>query len=120
MTAANDLDASGFPAFFEGLRGHEPFPWQQRLVARLLEDLVEAAVPEVLAVPTGMGKTAVIDAWAYALAARVRAGAATLPRRLCVVVDRRLVVDDAAVHAGELAEALRAAREQPVMHGDGR
>lgn len=107
------LDRSGFPGFFEGLRGHEPFPWQERLVGRLLEEPIDSAVPDVIAVPTGLGKTAVIDAWAYALAARAQSGRPLLARRLYVVVDRRLVVDDAAAHARELADDLAGAAARP-------
>jgi CRISPR-associated endonuclease/helicase Cas3 len=117
---ATPLDRAGFATFFEGLRGHEPFPWQQRLVSRLVEKPLDFAVPDVIAVPTGLGKTAVIDAWAYALAARVQSGAVALPRRLCLVVDRRLVVDDAAAHARELAGALASAAAQPGTRDDGR
>lgn len=114
------LDRTGFATFFEAVRGHEPFPWQDELAARLVEEPTETAVPDVISVPTGLGKTAVIDAWAYALAVRVLAGAEALPRRLYFVVDRRLVVDAAAVHARELAGLLAEAAADPGRAHDGR
>ena len=63
-----------------------PFRWQMRLLRRLLD----ADLPRVVGVPTGLGKTVVMALWLIALAE-----GAGLPRRLVYVVDRRAVVDQA-------------------------
>ncbi|WHZ21404.1 MAG: CRISPR-associated helicase Cas3 [Nitrospira sp.] len=66
--------------------GELPFPWQEDLLARMLE----GGIPEVVDIPTGLGKTSVMAIWLVA-----RACGAKLPRRLVYVVDRRAVVDQA-------------------------
>lgn len=90
-----------FPRFLELVRGHEPFAWQIELAERLRA----GDLPPLLDVPTGLGKTSLIDCWAYALgtAAAEEAG---VPLRLCFVVDRRLIVDAAFENACELKGAL--------------
>ena len=52
--------------------------------------------------PTAAGKTALIDIAVYALAKRAPGAA----RRIFFVVDRRVIVDEAADRAVELAECL--------------
>lgn len=78
----------------EGRPGHAPFSWQKRLLHRL----IEANLPAAVDVPTGLGKTAVMALWLIALGESSR-----LPRRLAYVVDRRAVVDQAT----RFAEMLR-------------
>ena len=65
---------------------------------RLLRRLLDAALPRVVDIPTGLGKTSVMALWLIALAEGAR-----LPRRLVYVVDRRAVVDQAT----RFAERLR-------------
>ena len=97
-----DLTTDGFVTFFaEVTDGLEPFPWQVDLVERL----VTGRVPDVVDVPTGLGKTSLIHCWAYALAASTTEGP-LLPRRLFFVVDRRLVVDGAYEAADDLQHRL--------------
>ncbi len=105
------LSADRFPGFFEAVRKREPFPWQAEFAARLLE----GDPPDVIDVPTGFGKTSVIDCWAYALAAQASTGDRSVPLRLCFVVDRRLVVDSAYDHADSLRHALREAASEGVV-----
>lgn len=75
--------------------------------------------PENLCVPTGCGKTSVLDIAVFELA--LQAGCSpqesTAARRVALVVDRRLVVDDAAEHARKLQKAVRhaAASGLPVL-----
>jgi CRISPR-associated endonuclease/helicase Cas3 len=101
------LDPNRFAEFFEAVnvdqgRGVEPFPWLGDLVGML----AEGRLPDVIDVPTGFGKTSVIDCWVYALAAQAAGGQRTLPLRLFMVVDRRLVVDQAYDKARAIAERL--------------
>ncbi len=63
-----------------------PFPWQERLLKRM----IDGGIPELIDIPTGLGKTSVMAIWLAA-----RASGAKLPRRLVYVVDRRAVVDQA-------------------------
>ena len=93
-----------FAQFYEAVHGRTPFPWQERLAARALA----GEWPETIAVPTGCGKTSVIDVAVFALA--TQAGIPALERtarlRTFFVVDRRLVVDDVSRHAEDLAAAI--------------
>lgn len=101
----SELGADRFPEFFKAVRGQEPFPWQADLAAML----VDGRLPDVIDVPTGLGKTSVIDCWVYALAASAARQSRAFPLRLFFVVDRRLVVDGAHESAMTLATALGAA-----------
>lgn len=84
-----------FEAFFQHVNQHAPFPWQRRLAARLAPG-AELAVT----VPTGLGKSAVLDAavWA-ALAGHWRC--------IVFVVDRRIVVDEVHERALRIDTALQ-------------
>ena len=96
------LDAADFARFFHAIHGHDPFPWQQDLVTLLYE---ANTWPDVLDLPTGSGKTAALDAAVFHLALRFgRPARAAL--RIALVVDRRLVVDDAYARASRIACAL--------------
>ena len=97
-----DLGAGDFGAFFRAIHGYLPFPWQQRLV-----DLLAAgdAWPDVLDLPTGSGKTAALDAAVFHMALRSDSPARTA-LRIALVVDRRLVVDDAHERATRIASYL--------------
>ena len=96
------LQASDFASFFCAVHCHAPFPWQRRLVEQLA---CKDCWPDVLDLPTGAGKTAALDAAVFHLALR-----ANEPRRaalrIVLVVDRRLVVDDAYGRARKIACAL--------------
>ena len=78
---------------------HSPFRWQMRLLRRLLL----ADLPQIVDVPTGLGKTAVMALWLIALTE-----GAKLPRRLVYVVDRRAVVDQATRFAQRLRRNMPA------------
>ncbi len=96
------LDAADFARFFHVIHGHDPFPWQQDLVT-LLDETNEW--PDVLDLPTGSGKTAALDAAVFHLALRFECPARAA-LRIALVVDRRLVVDDAYARASRIACAL--------------
>lgn len=73
--------------------GDSPFPWQMALLRRFLA----GDVPDACDIPTGLGKTSVMDIWLVA-----RCLEAQVPRRLIYVVDRRAVVDQATEAAHRL------------------
>lgn len=104
---ADRLAAERFPEFFEAIRGFEPFPWQNDLAT----NIIESEWPDVVDVPTGLGKTSIIDVWAFALAVHADRDRRAVPLRLNFVVDRRLVVDGAYESALSLAKALEDASD---------
>ncbi|WP_157272049.1 type I-G CRISPR-associated helicase/endonuclease Cas3g [Azohydromonas aeria] len=90
------MSALTFQEFFAAVHGQQPFPWQVRAAARLAQrEAFEVTVP------TGLGKSALVDAAVWAAA---QGGW----RRIVFVVDRRIVVD--AVH--QRAERIQAALER--------
>jgi CRISPR-associated endonuclease/helicase Cas3 len=91
------LNASDFRAYFRALHGKDPFPWQKALAARVCE----GAWPNI-DVPTGSGKTALIDIALFALALRGN----NSPRRIFFVVDRRVVVNEAFQRVKGIKEKL--------------
>lgn len=112
-----NLSLGDFPAFIREVHRHRPFPWQ--------DDYLKKVVAQGrwldLDIPTGLGKTTVIDVWVFLLAWQyVNGHDRTVPLRLFFVVDRRLVVDQAYEHARRLSAALDSASEGTVAHRVGR
>lgn len=126
-----------FDAFYRAANeGRKPFPWQSRLAARVSD----RGWPELIGIPTGMGKTACIDIAVWELARQGATGSPadrSAPTRVWYVVNRRLLVDLAerralalrellaaphtAAAGGEavirtVADALRAVRAIPTAH----
>ena len=97
-----ELGPADFGDFFCSIHGCEPFPWQQALVDRLAG---RGEWPDVLDLPTGAGKTAALDIAVFHLALRVNAPQRAA-LRIAMVVDRRLVVDDAFARAKRIKCAL--------------
>lgn len=102
-----------FPAFFEACHGYLPFPWQVRLLHRVLEE----GWPSCLTLPTASGKTSILDVGVFALAlqATLPPEKRTMPRRIALVVDRRVVVDDAAARARCIRSRLLAPGQSFVL-----
>ena len=98
------LTPADFAAFFCAIHGHDPFPWQQRLVEQLASN---NRWPDVLDLPTGSGKTAALDVAVFHLALQANCPRRCAALRIVLVVDRRLVVDDANRRAQRIAAALR-------------
>jgi CRISPR-associated endonuclease/helicase Cas3 len=115
------MAAPDFSSFYKAVNGYAPFPWQEALAGRVLNREWPA-----IDVPTGCGKTSVMDVAVYALAVQAELPAALrTPLRVFFVVDRRLVVDDVYRHAQKLAakiaeqetEATRWVRERLLLFG---
>lgn len=101
------LTADDFVAFFQAIHGsdHVPFPWQNRLAARV----ALSGWPRVLDLPTSSGKTAAIDIAIFQLALEAGRLARRAPLRIVYVVDRRTVVDQAFLRAKRIAQAIEGA-----------
>ena len=95
-----------FAQFFEAVHGYPPFPWQSRLA----ETVLQQGWPELLDLPTGVGKTTALDVALYTLAAANRDHA----RRILLVVDRRIVVDQGAEHARTILQRMMAEKSGPL------
>jgi CRISPR-associated endonuclease/helicase Cas3 len=83
-----------FATFYCDYQNREPFPW----MGRLAERFVERDLPDVIDLPTGSGKSDLVFVWAWA-----RQHNSRLPRRLWMVSDRRVIVDQ----TFEAAQRLR-------------
>lgn len=97
-----------FKQYFETLSGFPPLRWQQRLFKRFAEN----QLPDSLDLPTGLGKTSVMQLWLLA-----RAVNPTLPKRLIYVVDRRVVVDQATQVAEDMLLKLKQSPDLAVLLG---
>ena len=104
----SDLTPADFDAYFEAVHGYEPYPWQSRLTRQVL---AEEKWPEVIDLPTGTGKTAVLDTALFVLAARP----AIFPRRVVFVIDRRIVVDQVYKRAELIREKIKGASEGVLL-----
>lgn len=106
-----------FDAFLREVRGHGAYPWQARLATLLAGEDPSEDVPAPLSVvvPTGSGKTAVVDALVWALAAQAERSPAarTAGVRIVWAIDRRILVDEVHRQASDLAERLRVALASP-------
>lgn len=92
------LQVSQFAEYFQAIHQVMPFPWQQRLLEQVA---ATGAWPQTLSLPTGSGKTSILDVSLFAFACGVK-----VPRRTVLVVDRRIVVDDAYRRAEKIRKAL--------------
>lgn len=99
------LTAADFPAFFAEMNeGASPYPWQERLARDVFND---HQWPECLDLPTGTGKTAVLEIAIFHLALEARQQAQRrAPTRIAFAVDRRLIVDQAFDRAKKIQSRL--------------
>jgi CRISPR-associated endonuclease/helicase Cas3 len=109
------LSTSDFGTFHAAVHnGKQPFAWQQRL----LDQIVRCkAWPQVLDLPTGAGKTTCIDIALFALAldATNEGAERWCPRRIAMVVDRRIVVDQVAERGRSILRALTTSTDSVVV-----
>lgn len=104
------LTVEDFADFYRQVNGDPPFPWQVALTRQVLS---ERAWPQLIDVPTGLGKTALLDIAVFVSAVTSgEVGAQRLGRRrIFFVVDRRIVVDEAYDRAVVMSMALDRALE---------
>lgn len=97
-----------FREFLDGLDYPEPYDWQEAFAERC----ASGTPPAVVGVPTGAGKTTVVEALVWALATQADRPAAerTVGVRTVWAIDRRILVDEVHARARELAEKLDAAQ----------
>lgn len=119
MTELPPLALSDFSQFFGDLWRREdeerpqPFPWQTDLVSQLAE---QRRWPDLCDLPTGSGKTSVLEIAIFlqALEADLPAAEHWSPRRIVLVVDRRVVVDQAHDRGQQILHRLKESREGPL------
>lgn len=91
----------------EEKRKNYPFSWQEEVLDHICE---HGVWPERINAPTGSGKSSVVDIHLFANALAAVGAAPRVPRRLCVTVGRRALVDSQATRAdkilGDLKDAL--------------
>jgi CRISPR-associated endonuclease/helicase Cas3 len=100
------IDCEEFLGLIHGDRDG-PYPWQLGFGQRCLD----GALPRTVALPTGAGKTTVVDVLVWALAHRARRPAAerTVGVRIVWAIDRRILVDEVHEHARRLQRLLEGA-----------
>lgn len=97
------LSIEDFGAFHQSVHGYPPFEWQSRLLAKVVN---EGRWPRVLDLPTGAGKTTCIEIALFALALDAGFERVSCPRRIAMIVDRRVVVDQVAERGRKLQRTL--------------
>lgn len=107
-TTLPSITRDEFGEFFAALNGgHRPFSWQEEVLDHICE---HGVWPERINAPTGSGKSSVVDIHLFANALAAVGAAPRVPRRLCVTVGRRALVDSQATRAdkifGDLKDAL--------------
>jgi len=111
---ANPLpECPSFVDWYQVIHGRDPFPWQDRLANQVHDS---QSWPELVGVPTGLGKTACLDIaiWALASQASLPPAERTAPTRLWWVVNRRLLVDNTYEHARHIERLLTKADNGPL------
>src|SRR4051794_17822453 len=99
----SELTLDDFARYFEAVHGRTPFPWQRRLLA---EVAASGSWPGLLDLPTGSGKTSVLDVALFWLAICADRPGVPASRRIVMTVDRRTVVDQAAQRAHLIRDRL--------------
>lgn len=111
-----NLSVDNFDTFHAAVHGKDKkaFEWQNRLLRQVVAD---QKWPRMLDLPTGVGKTTCIDIAIFALAldAQQESERRWCPRRIAMVVDRRVVVDQVAERGRKLLRALVAVNAEPVI-----
>jgi len=104
------MTVEDFGPFYKAIHGYPPFDWQEQLLKRVVAE----GWPGTITLPTSSGKTSAIDIAVFhlALQAGVKMRDRSAAIRTFFVIDRRVVVDEAAEHASKIAKALDDPKEQ--------
>lgn len=106
-TALPSITRNEFSDFFAALnRGYAPFNWQEEVLDHICK---HGVWPERINAPTGSGKSSVVDIHLFANALVAVGAAPRVPRRLCVTVGRRALVDSQADRAREILRRMKKA-----------
>ncbi len=106
-TTLPSITRDEFGAFFAALNGgYAPFSWQEEVLDHICE---HGVWPERINAPTGSGKSSVVDIHLFANALAAVGAAPRVPRRLCVTVGRRALVDSQATRADKILEGMEGA-----------
>ena len=98
------VQRSDFSTFFAALNGgNAPFSWQQDLVDHIV---TTGRWPDRIVAPTGAGKSSVVDIHLFVNALFASGNGPRVPRRLCVVVGRRALVDSQADRAMKIQRCM--------------
>ena len=136
----SELTSAHFDEYFRAVHGYDPYPWQSRLTRQVIgpdggvscsgvsvggvsrREVSCGEVlggsnggihwPDVIDLPTGVGKTAVLDTAIFALAARPDVS----PRRIVFVIDRRIVVDQVYERAERIKQKISAATSGVLLN----
>lgn len=93
-----------FSKFFSAVNdGHQPFPWQLRLAEKVT---TSGLWPDALDLPTGSGKSAVVEVHVFALAEYLLGRGKRVPRRLVSPVARRALSDSLHDRARRISEDM--------------
>lgn len=104
-TALPSITREEFSDFFAALNGdHRPFSWQEEVLDHICE---HGVWPERINAPTGSGKSSVVDIHLFANALAAVGAAPRVPRRLCVTVGRRALVDSQATRADKIRGRMK-------------
>ena len=87
----------------EGEQKRYPFSWQEEVLDHICE---HGVWPERINAPTGSGKSSVVDIHLFANALAAVGAAPRVPRRLCVTVGRRALVDSQADRASKILDRM--------------
>ena len=87
-------------------RKNYPFSWQEEVLDHICE---HGVWPERINAPTGSGKSSVVDIHLFANALAAVGAAPRVPRRLCVTVGRRALVDSQADRADNILGCMKKA-----------
>ena len=103
-TALPSITREEFGAFFAALNEeHSPFSWQEEVLDHICE---HGVWPDRINAPTGSGKSSVVDIHLFANALAAVGAAPRVPRRLCVTVGRRALVDSQATRASKILKDM--------------
>lgn len=109
-TALPSITREEFSDFFaalnpppEGEQKRYPFSWQEEVLDHICE---HGVWPERINAPTGSGKSSVVDIHLFANALAAVGAAPRVPRRLCVTVGRRALVDSQADRASKILDRM--------------